>query len=249
MVGQQMDVAMTQVPLPGNAVAAVHEWSTAGAPTRGTCVFLHATGFHSRCWDAVVADLQANGCLSNGPGPRCLGIDLRGHGRSSKPWPPSALRDPWADAAADVAVVLQKLRVRDAVLVGHSAGGWVAASVAAAEAQAHRSDDAAPRAVGGMVLLDPVIQEATAYEQHAVLSADAERAHNAQRYGGIEKRFNGFASAEAMQVRKRVFLRHFMLKTIILPRQARDIHRKTHQKRRVDAGAIHWERPLRRLGG
>ena len=249
MVGQQMDVAMTQVPLPGNAVAAVHEWSTAGAPTRGTCVFLHATGFHSRCWDAVVADLQANGCLSNGPGPRCLGIDLRGHGRSSKPWPPSALRDPWADAAADVAVVLQKLRVRDAVLVGHSAGGWVAASVAAAEAQAHRSDDAAPRAVGGMVLLDPVIQEATAYEQHAALSADAERAHNAQRYGGIEKRFNGFVSAEAMQVRKRVFLRHFMLKTIILPRQARDIHRKTHQKRRVDAGAIHWERPLRRLGG
>eukprot|EP01046_Picozoa_sp_COSAG06_P042846 COSAG06_NODE_5520_length_3427_cov_3.151442_4_plen_49_part_00 len=47
MVGQQMDVAMTQVPLPGNAVAAVHEWSTAGAPTRGTCVFLHATGLVS----------------------------------------------------------------------------------------------------------------------------------------------------------------------------------------------------------
>jgi pimeloyl-ACP methyl ester carboxylesterase len=107
-----------------------------------------------------------------------------------------------------VAVVLQKLRVRDAVLVGHSAGGWVAASVAAAEAeaQAHRSDDAAPRAVGGMVLLDPVIQEATAYEQHAALSADAERAHNAQRYGGIEKRFNGFVSAEAMQARKRTHL-------------------------------------------
>ena len=49
-----------------------------------------------------------------------------------------------------------------------------------------------------------------AYEQHAALSAEAERAHNAQRYGGIEKRFNGFASAEAMQVRKRVFWRHFL---------------------------------------
>ena len=57
MVGQDMDVTLTQVPLRGNAVAAVHEWSTAGAPTRGTAVFLHATGFSARCWDSVVEKL------------------------------------------------------------------------------------------------------------------------------------------------------------------------------------------------
>jgi hypothetical protein len=36
-----------------------------------------------------------------------------------------------------------------------------------------------------------------------------------------------------MQVRKRHFLRHFILKMIILPRQARDKHRESTQKRDV----------------
>eukprot|EP01046_Picozoa_sp_COSAG06_P035442 COSAG06_NODE_3811_length_4884_cov_11.896134_6_plen_147_part_00 len=40
----------------------------------------------------------------------------------------------------------------------------------------------------------------------------------------------GIKAGIDMQVRKRIFLRHFMLKTIILPRQARDKHRESAQK-------------------
>src|SRR5258708_33699884 len=39
-------------------------------------LFCHATGFHARCWDQIVARV---------PDRRCLAIDMRGHGRSSKP--------------------------------------------------------------------------------------------------------------------------------------------------------------------
>ena len=45
------------------------------------------------------------------------------------------------------------------------------------------------------------------------------------------------ASGLANQVRKRVFLRHFMLKMIILPRQARDKHRESTQKKDINAFA------------
>src|SRR5712675_2409325 len=37
--------------------------------------FCHATGFHARCWDQVVAHLPAR---------HCYAIDARGHGHSSK---------------------------------------------------------------------------------------------------------------------------------------------------------------------
>jgi hypothetical protein len=48
-----------------------------------------------------------------------------------------------------------------------------------------------------------------------------------------------------LPVRKRAFLRHFILKTIILPRQARDKHRESTQKRRVSAALTRC--PGRRL--
>jgi hypothetical protein len=38
-------------------------------------LFVHATGFHARCWDQVILGV---------PGRRCIAVDLRGHGRSSK---------------------------------------------------------------------------------------------------------------------------------------------------------------------
>ena len=116
------------------------------------------------------------------------------------------VRDPWGDAAADVAEVLQRLAITDAVLVGHSAGGWIAASVAIGEKEAavrslQRTGIHLGSAVGGMVLLDPVIQPAESYAEAAALTPDEVQAHNTQRYGGIEKRFNGFESPKAMQER------------------------------------------------
>jgi len=50
---------------------------------------------------------------------RCVAHDRRGHGRSGQPWHGNDL-DTYAD---DLAEMLEKLDLRDAVLVGHSTGG------------------------------------------------------------------------------------------------------------------------------
>src|SRR5579885_2627085 len=76
---------------------AVYEWPGA-APA---VFFCHATGFHSRCWDQVIARL---------PGRRCIAIDVRGHGHSSKPAPPYH----WRDFGRDVAAVAAELGLSEA---------------------------------------------------------------------------------------------------------------------------------------
>jgi len=52
-------------------------------------------------------------------GYRCIAADRRGHGRSSQPWEGNDL-DTYAD---DLAEVVKKLDLRDAIHVGHSTGG------------------------------------------------------------------------------------------------------------------------------
>jgi non-heme chloroperoxidase len=52
-------------------------------------------------------------------GYRCIGHDRRGHGRSSQPWTGNDL-DTYAD---DLAELVQKLDLKNAVHVGHSTGG------------------------------------------------------------------------------------------------------------------------------
>ena len=52
-------------------------------------------------------------------GYRCIAHDRRGHGRSSQPWQGNDL-DTYAD---DLAELVEKLDLRDAVHVGHSTGG------------------------------------------------------------------------------------------------------------------------------
>jgi non-heme chloroperoxidase len=52
-------------------------------------------------------------------GYRCIAHDRRGHGRSSQPWNGNDL-DTYAD---DLAAVIEKLDLKNAVLVGHSTGG------------------------------------------------------------------------------------------------------------------------------
>src|SRR5277367_1588790 len=72
--------------------------------------FCHATGFHARCWDQIIAHV---------PGRHCFAMDMRGHGRSSKPEPPYA----WRDFGVDVAAVADALNLSGAMGVGHSMGG------------------------------------------------------------------------------------------------------------------------------
>lgn len=52
-------------------------------------------------------------------GYRCIAHDRRGHGRSSQPWVGNDM-DTYAD---DLAEVVEKLDIRDAIHVGHSTGG------------------------------------------------------------------------------------------------------------------------------
>ena len=109
---------------------ALWEWAGSG----DTLFFVHATGFHARCWDRVIALL---------PGSRCLALDLRGHGRSDKPAPPTD----WRVMGEDVAAVARALHLTGAVAIGHSMGGHAVALAAALE----------PEAFARLVLIDPVI--------------------------------------------------------------------------------------------
>ncbi len=115
---------------------AVHEW-----PGHGPTVFLiHATGFHGRCWDAVVEALN---------GQHCLAVDVRGHGASDVTLPPYS----WATLAEDVAALVQTMDLRDAIGVGHSMGGHLLVGTAAQ----------VPTAFAGLLLIEPVIFDHSIY--------------------------------------------------------------------------------------
>lgn len=94
----------------------------------------HATGFHARTWNAIVASL---------PNRRVVAVDMRGHGQSFKPQPPI----PWRQFGLDVAQLAGVLHLRNAIGVGHSMGGH---SVVLASTLV-------PEAFSQLLLLDPVI--------------------------------------------------------------------------------------------
>ena len=106
------------------------EWAGEGAPI----LMAHATGFHARVWDEVVRRL---------PGRRVISLDLRGHGRSSKPAPPYH----WHRFGEDVALLIDDLDLSGIIGVGHSMGG-------------HTIVDAAvqrPGRFAALMLADPTI--------------------------------------------------------------------------------------------
>ena len=115
---------------------AVWDWPGEGPPF----LFAHATGFHGRCWDRIIAMLA---------GRRCLAIDARGHGRSSKPDPPYH----WRDFGPDLAAVAEQFEVRGAIGVGHSSGGHTSVQAAALRPQTYRA----------LLLVDPTIYPPDAY--------------------------------------------------------------------------------------
>jgi pimeloyl-ACP methyl ester carboxylesterase len=96
-------------------------------------VLAHATGFHARCWDQVVAKLGDR---------RVIAIDQRGHGRSDKP-----TRVRWQEFGRDLAELARRLDLHDVVGVGHSAGGHAMVDAAALE----------PTRFRRLVLIDPTI--------------------------------------------------------------------------------------------
>lgn len=109
----------------------VHEWAAPGSAV--PLVFAHATGFHARVWDAVIARLPAHPAYA---------IDLRGHGRSGG----GPISD-WRIMASDVAAFLDQAGITGAVGIGHSMGAHTLLQVAADN----------PGRFARLVLFDPVI--------------------------------------------------------------------------------------------
>ncbi|MGE5595613.1 MAG: alpha/beta fold hydrolase [Hyphomicrobiales bacterium] len=141
----------------------LYEWPGEGRP-----IFLaHATGFHARCWDQVVAHL---------PGRHVYAIDMRGHGLSSKPEPPY----PWRNFGDDVAAVARALGFRDVLAAGHSKGGFATTRAAAHE----------PGAFSALLLIDPVIMPRSAYGQQAGGEHFAARRRN--NWASPEEMFESF---------------------------------------------------------
>jgi lipase len=115
---------------------ALFEW-----PGQDPPVFLcHATGFHARCWDQIIAHL---------PGRHCYAMDARGHGRSSKPAPPYA----WRTFGQDAATLAEALGLSGAIGVGHSMGGHAVTLAAALR----------PESFSSLLLIDPVIRPRDSY--------------------------------------------------------------------------------------
>ncbi|MEP7290721.1 MAG: alpha/beta hydrolase [Chloroflexota bacterium] len=112
---------------------ALYEW---GKPSKvhSTLLFVHATGFHARIWDQVIAEL---------PGFHALSIDLRGHGRSGKPSPPYD----WHLFAEDLLTVGREFALQGIVGIGHSLGGHAVTLAAARQ----------PTLFARLLLIDPVI--------------------------------------------------------------------------------------------
>jgi non-heme chloroperoxidase len=75
-------------------------------------VFSHAWPLNADAWDSHLVWFASRGM-------RAVAHDRRGHGRSGQGWSSHSM-DTYAD---DLAAVLERLNLRDAVLVGHSAGG------------------------------------------------------------------------------------------------------------------------------
>lgn len=111
-------------------------WFEWGQPSdRPSLLLLHATGFHARLWDQVVAALPH--------GTHVIAPDQLGHGRSAKP---ASLSD-WAVTADALLPLVDRLAGAPLIGCGHSMGGYVLTRLAAAR----------PDAFAHIFLIDPVI--------------------------------------------------------------------------------------------
>jgi len=129
-----------RVPAEGLELA-VFEWGRA-RPDAASFLLAHATGFHARCWDAVVEALGER---------HVLAVDQRGHGRSRWDRP----IEHWRVFGEDLSRVVEYLELRALVGVGHSMGGH--AMVEAAARHVERFER--------LVLIDPVIASPGSYSE------------------------------------------------------------------------------------
>lgn len=125
---------------PGDAELCYFEWGSARAG-QPTWLFCHATGFHARCWDKVVAELPDSAHV--------IAVDTRGHGRSAKV-PAYA----WENFGSDLVGLIEALDLFAIIGVGHSMGGH-----ALTQAMASNSSRFARAVLVDPVIFDPTIGE------------------------------------------------------------------------------------------
>jgi pimeloyl-ACP methyl ester carboxylesterase len=143
------------------------EWG-APSPDQPTIILVHATGFHARCWDQVVAALP--------PQSHVIAPDLRGHGRSYRP---ASLGD-WSATADDLLPLIDALPGA-LVGVGHSMGGVCVLHAAAQRAGRFQR----------LALIDPVIFAPEFYAASSQILTDPDDHF-------VSRRRNHWASADAM---------------------------------------------------
>jgi len=120
----------------------VFEWHPELRGRADTILLAHATGFHARCWDRVVAHLGER---------HVVAMDQRGHGRSDKVFPVR-----WQNFGRDLVELIRTLGLARIVGVGHSMGGHAMTQAAAAD----------PTHFQRLVLIDPVITSPAVYVAH-----------------------------------------------------------------------------------
>ena len=147
------------------------EWGQAGAGP--TLLLLHATGFHARCWDGVVAALPGRMHI--------VAPDLRGHGRSYRP----ATLEDWSATAADIVALVESLPAKPLIAIGHSMGAAIATQLAAV----------LPDRVARLLLVDPVIMPPDMYR------ADSGQSERTLDDHPVSKRRNVWDSADQMIAR------------------------------------------------
>jgi pimeloyl-ACP methyl ester carboxylesterase len=150
----------------GDVELCLYEWPGAGDPV----LLLHATGFHSRCWNEVVLRL---------PGKQVFAVDIHFHGGSSD----AGEMVDWGLFSRDICRLIERLDLRNIVGVGHSMGGHLVARSAATLPQRFRQ----------LVLIDPVIFAPQLYADLTALTGDIQA-----RDHPVASRKNNWRDAEEM---------------------------------------------------
>lgn len=148
---------------------AVFEWNAEAAGTAPPILMLHATGFHSRCWQQVIRHL---------PDRHVYAIDLRFHGDTR-----AEGEVDWSLMAEDIGLLLARLELEQVLGVGHSIGGHLIARAAAAR----------PERFCHALLIDPVIMSPADYDQASEAMADL-----SPRDHPVSRRKNSWRDADEM---------------------------------------------------
>ncbi len=147
------------------------EWGERGEGP--SLLLLHATGFHARLWDQIVAALPA--------GTHVVAPDHRGHGRSYRP----ATLASWTATADVLLPLLDGLGGHPLVGCGHSMGAYILTRLASQR----------PAAFRHLVLIDPVIMDPASYEGEAAKVIPDPAGHP------VARRRNVWTDAEEMRAR------------------------------------------------